>query len=100
MSANKSRIESLKKEIDYIKKGILMNKHSLDAKKNDVKKVNDRYKGSISRAASKDKPTLRERKAKEIKHLKQEMDGFKKQILDKKKQIDRKREEIKKLKAK
>ena len=43
MSVNKSRIESLKKEIDYIKKNILMNKHSLDAKKNDVKKVNINY---------------------------------------------------------
>jgi chromosome segregation ATPase len=100
MSGNKARIDSIKKEIDHIKSGILMNKRSLDAKKSDVKKVNDRYKASISRAASKDKPTLRDRKAKEIKHLKQEMDSVKKQILDKKKQIERKREEIKKLKAK
>jgi archaellum component FlaC len=99
MSANKSRIESLKKEIENIKKFILMNKNSLNAKKGDAKKVNDRYKALLSHVASKDKPTLRDRKAREIKHLKQEMDGYKKQILDKKNQIDRKRDEIKKLKA-
>ncbi|MBM3429042.1 MAG: hypothetical protein FJX95_09705 [Bacteroidetes bacterium] len=100
MSANKSRIESLKREIENIKKFILMNKNSLNAKKGDTKKVNVRYKALLAKAASKDKPTLRDRKAKEIKHLKQEMDGYKKQILDKKNQIDRKRDEIKKLKAK
>jgi hypothetical protein len=95
---SKSRIESLKKEIDAIKKFILMNKNTLTAKKSDVAKINERYKAAISRADSKEKAKLRERKAKDVDHVKKEMESVRRQILDKKNQIARKRLDISKLK--
>ncbi len=95
---DKERIAGLKTEISRIKDFILMNKKNIDAKKSDIKKVNERFKAQIARADRSEKASLREKKKREIEHLKDEIEAQKRQILDKKRQIENKREDIKRIK--
>jgi hypothetical protein len=92
------RIDSLKKEIDTIKSHIEMRKKSIASLKSDKAKIADRYKGQIARADKKDKEKLRDRKKSEIEHLAKQVLSHKRVIDDYKKQILRKRDEMKKLK--
>ena len=92
------RIDFLKKEIDTIKSHIEMRKKSIASLKSDKAKIADRYKGQIARADKKDKEKLRDRKKSEIEHLAKQVLSHKRVIDDYKKQILRKRDEMKKLK--
>ena len=92
------RIDSLKKEIDTIKSHIEMRKKSIASLKSDKAKIADRYKGQIARADKKDKEKLRDRKKHEIDNLAKQTLTLKRAIEDYKKQILRKRDEMKKLK--
>ncbi|MEY4703113.1 MAG: hypothetical protein RIR96_1010 [Bacteroidota bacterium] len=100
MNADKARIVSIRNEIESIKRFILMNKRTVEAKKSDIRKVNERFKDQIARADRTDKASLREKKRREVDHLKKEIESQKKQIDDKKDQIIRKREEIQRLRNK
>jgi hypothetical protein len=96
--AKNPRIDSLKREIDTITSHIEMRKKSIASMKGDKAKIADRYKAQIARADKKDKEKLRDRKKSEIEHLAKQVLSHKRVIDDYKKQILRKREEIKKLK--
>jgi hypothetical protein len=96
--AKNPRIDSVKWEIDTIKSHIEMRKKSIASMTGDKAKIADRYKAQIARADKKDKEKLRDRKKSEIEHLAKQVLSHKRVIDDYKKQILRKREEIKKLK--
>jgi hypothetical protein len=96
--AKNPRIATLKNEIDQIKSHIEMRKKSIASLKSDKAKIADRYKGQIDRADKKDKAKLRDRKKHEVDNLAKQALTLKRTIEDYKKQILRKREEMKKLK--
>lgn len=96
--AKNPRTESIKKEIEQIKNSMEMRKKSIASLKSDKTKIADRYKNQIARADKKDKEKLRERKKSEIENLAKQVLTLKKTIEDYKRQILRKREEMKKIK--